>query len=139
MHHHLWRQDPSMSVSKCKFSLKCSFLCMDRLVSCMFEFCSWPLVVIPVCFLPGSLVGRAGWYDAAALKLHKPYSICLLLPVVHLGFSTTVPGGLKGFEMYLLTLFLSGIITDLTFTGLWQSMDITVEVPSFNVLTWYFQ
>lgn len=135
--HHLQRRDPSISVSKCKFQSKCSLLCMDRLVSCMLGYCSWPLFVTPVSFLLGSLVSQAGWYDAASLKLYKPYSIRWPLPVVHLGFGTRVPWDLKESEMYLLTLLLR-VITDLIFIGLWQNLTITVEVLSLNVLTWYF-
>lgn len=127
-----------ISVSRYKFQSVCSLLCVDRLFSYMCEHCSWPLVVTPVSFLPGSLISRAGWYDAASLKIHKPHSIRLPLPVIHLGFGTRVLWDLKRFEMYLLTVFLLGVITDLIFIGLWQNMAITVEVPSFNVLTWYF-
>lgn len=49
------------------------------------------------------------------LKIHKPNSIRLPLPVVHLGFGTRVPWDLKGFEVYLLTILLLRVITDLIF------------------------
>lgn len=94
--------------------------------------------VTPVSLLPGSLVGRAGWDDAAPLQVHEPYSIRPPLPVIHLGFGARVLWDLKRFEMYLLTVFLLGFITDLIFIGLWQNMAITLEVPSFNVFNLVF-
>lgn len=37
------------------FQSECSLLCMDRLFSCMFEYCSWPLASSLVSFPSGSL------------------------------------------------------------------------------------